>query len=246
MHPLGADRILRIWEIGQGQHPIDRALTFLTFACPEKTTDELASLTIGQRDAYLLTLREISLGPQLNGFTECPKCRERLEFHLNVADIRMSDPNTTVVQHHIFQIEQLELQFRLPNSWDLAAILDCQDVIAADTLLLQRCLLQANQNGIPISYDRLSPEVINQLAEQIAAADPQSEILLNLNCSACGHEWQSLFDIVSFFWTEINAQAKRLLREVHLLARFYGWREADILSMSALRRQLYLDLVTDD
>jgi hypothetical protein len=54
-----------------------------------------------------------------------------------------------------------------------------------------------------------------------------------------------LFDIVSFFWTELSAQAKRLLREVHTLARGYGWREADILAMSARRRQLYLDLVTD-
>ena len=246
MRPLSADGILRIWEIGQGQHPIDRALTFLSFACPEKTKDELASLTIGQRDAYLLTLRELTLGSKLEAFTVCPKCGEKLEVHLHVADIRMGDSNTTVVQNHGLQIEELELQFRLPNSWDLAAILGCQDVATADSMLLQRCLVQANQNGIPVSCDRLSPEVINQLAEQMAEADPQAEILLNLNCSACGHEWQSLFDILSFFWTEINAQAKRLLREVHLLARFYGWREADILSMSAVRRQLYLDLVTDD
>ncbi|BAY09381.1 T4 family baseplate hub assembly chaperone [Calothrix sp. NIES-2098] len=245
MRPLSADYILRIWEIGQSQHPIDRALTLLAFACPEKTTDELASLTIGQRDAYLLTLREISLGPRLNGFTECPKCGERLEFDLNVSDIRISEPSKTVVHNHTLKLEAWELQFRLPNSLDLAAIADCQDVAAADSLLLQRCLLQANHNGTPVSCDRLSPEVINQLAEQMAEADPQAEILLNLNCSACGHEWQSLFDILSFFWTEITAQAKRLLREVHLLARFYGWREADILSMSAFRRQLYLDLVTD-
>jgi len=53
-----------------------------------------------------------------------------------------------------------------------------------------------------------------------------------------------MFDIVSFFWSEICVQAKRLLREVHILARAYGWREADILSMSAARRQLYLEMVT--
>jgi hypothetical protein len=245
MRPLSADYILRIWEIGQGLHPIDRALTFLTFACPEKTTDELASLTIGQRDAYLLTLRELTLGSKLEAFTNCPKCGEKLEFQLNVGDIRMSDPNATVLHHHVLQLEEWELQFRLPNSQDLAAIAGCQDVATADSLLLQRCLLQANHHGTPVSYDRLSPVVIDQLAEQMVAADPQAEILLNLNCAACGHQWQSLFDILSFFWTEISAQAKRLLREVHLLARFYGWREADILSMSAFRRQLYLDLVTD-
>jgi len=51
------------------------------------------------------------------------------------------------------------------------------------------------------------------------------------------------FDIASFFWAEICVQAKRLLREVHTLARAYGWREMDILSMSPARRQFYLEMV---
>jgi hypothetical protein len=52
-----------------------------------------------------------------------------------------------------------------------------------------------------------------------------------------------MFDIVSFLWTEIAAEAKRLLREVHILASAYGWREADIFSLSPLRRQFYLEAV---
>jgi hypothetical protein len=78
----------------------------------------------------------------------------------------------------------------------------------------------------------------------MAACDPQAEVLLDLNCPACGHGWQALFDVVAFFWAELAAQAKRLLREVHTLARAYGWREADILGMSARRRQFYLEMVT--
>jgi hypothetical protein len=33
------------------------------------------------------------------------------------------------------------------------------------------------------------------------------------------------------------------VREVHLLASAYGWRESDILAMTPWRRQLYLELV---
>ena len=73
---------------------------------------------------------------------------------------------------------------------------------------------------------------------------PWAEIELNLQCPACRHCWSSLLDIVSFFWSEVSNQVKRLLAEVHLLARAYGWREADILSMSAARRKAYLDMVT--
>jgi hypothetical protein len=244
MRPLSAHNILQIWEIGQSQHLLDKALTLLSFACPEQSMDELASLSIGQRDAYLLTLRELSLGNQMNGFAECPKCRERLEFTLNVADIRIIDPSKPTPQEYEFTTDGCELRFRLPNSWDLAAIVGYKEADTASQQLVQRCLLQANCEGVSVTHSELPPGVLTRLAERIAEYDPQAEVLLDLNCPACSHSWQALFDIVAFFWTELSAQAKRLLHEVHTLARFYGWREADILSMSTVRRQFYLDLVS--
>ena len=93
MHPLSAQQILRIWEIGQGQHPLDRALTLLAFACPEHRTEDLAALSIGQRDAALLDLRRLTLGAQLNGFAACPQCGEKLEFQVEAADLQLSDPS---------------------------------------------------------------------------------------------------------------------------------------------------------
>ena len=63
-----------------------------------------------------------------------------------------------------------------------------------------------------------------------------------LYCPECGHRWHATFDIVSFFWSEIDAWAYRTLHQVHRLASAYGWREADILAMSPWRRQFYLSL----
>ena len=51
-------------------------------------------------------------------------------------------------------------------------------------------------------------------------------------------------DVAAFFWTELNAWAVRLLREIHALASAYGWREADILALSPKRRDLYLELIS--
>ena len=82
------------------------------------------------------------------------------------------------------------------------------------------------------------------VAEQMAARDPLAEIELALACPACGHQWQLVFDIASFLWLKIEMQARRLLREVHALARAYGWREADILALSPGRRQAYLEMVS--
>jgi hypothetical protein len=243
MRSLSADHILRIWEIGQNQHPLDRALTLLAFGCPEFSPPQLASLSIGQRDAYLLTLRELTFGQKMSGLAECPNCSDRLEFDLNVPDIRVAEILSPKVEIYNLLSEGVELQFRLPNSEDLAAIVGYKNVKTANSLLIQRCILQATNSGNSLAYNDLSTVVINQLVEQMAQCDPQAEILLNLSCPACEHSWQLLFDIVSFFWTELTARAKRLLQEVHTLARFYGWREADILSMSGVRRQMYLDLI---
>ncbi|MDJ0734416.1 MAG: phage baseplate protein [Nostocaceae cyanobacterium] len=243
MRSLSAHHILRIWEIGQSQHPLDRALTVLAFGCPEMSPSQLASLSIGQRDAYLLTLREITFGDKMNGLAECPNCGDRLEFDINIPDIRVAEILSPKVEVYNLQMEGVELQFRLPNSQDLAAIVGYKDVKIANELLMQRCILEASHKGNSVAYQDLSVAVVNQVVQQMAKWDPQAEILLNLNCPACEHSWQLLFDIVSFFWTELTARAKRLLQEVHTLARFYGWREADILSMSVVRRQLYLDLV---
>ncbi|MGB3652117.1 MAG: phage baseplate protein, partial [Rivularia sp. (in: cyanobacteria)] len=215
MHPLSAHQILRIWEIGQNQHPLDRALTLLAFACPEIPPPQLASLSIGQRDAYLLTLREITFGQKINGLAECPNCSDRLEFDLNISDIRVAEISSPKVEIYKLLSEGVELQFRLPNSEDLAAIVGYKDVKIANSLLIQRCILQATSSGNSLTYNDLSTVIINQLVGQMAQCDPQAEILLNLSCPACKHSWQLLFDIVSFFWTELTARAKRLLQEVH-------------------------------
>jgi hypothetical protein len=57
MRPLSAQQILQIWEVGQGQSPPERALTLLAFVFPDNAPADLAALTVGQRDAYLLKLR---------------------------------------------------------------------------------------------------------------------------------------------------------------------------------------------
>mgnify|MGYP003381458898 FL=1 len=62
-------------------------------------------------------------------------------------------------------------------------------------------------------------------------------------CPSCDHRWSALFDIVSFFWREIDDWARRTLREVHSLGRAYGWSEADILTLSAWRRRAYLEMI---
>jgi uncharacterized protein (UPF0212 family) len=248
MHPLSAWELLDVWERGLAQPPVQRVLTLLAAADPEAPPDALAALSIGQRDARLLTLREWTFGPQLVSLATCPGCSERLELTFNVADIRVPSPSQGEgwegVETLSLSAASHEVRFRLPNSLDLAAIAEHEDVTATRRLLLERCLLGAQHDGEEVALDQLPDGVIDALVKRMGQADPQADVQLDLSCPACGHQWQAAFDIASFFWSEINAWAYRILREVYILASAYGWREADILAMSPWRRQLYLEMVS--
>jgi len=218
-------------------------MTLLAIACPEQPWDELAALSIGERDALLLALREQTLGSKIDGFAECPRCAQRLEFDTTVDNLKVAKPDPGVEVREL-AADGLVLRFRLPDSRDLAAVLDSQDTDEARNLLLRRCVLQASRDGTPVASSELPPDIIVTLAQRIAVCDPQAEVLLDLRCPTCGHGWQALFDIVAFFWAELAARAERLLGEVHTLARAYGWSEADILNMGARRRRFYLEIAT--
>ena len=241
MRPLSAGDILQVWEWGQDKHPLDRALALLALACPESTPEQLRGLTIGQRNSRLLTLREKTLGPRLKGFAECTQCHTPLEFLVEVTTIRRPEPDGQV---HPLAIDGLELHFRPLTSQDLAAIAGLGNLAEARLRLVERCLLEATQDGQPLAAAELPESALAGLVDALAEHDPQAETRFQLSCAACGHRWSALFDIVSFFWTELGARAKQLLYEVHTLARAYGWREADILAMSETRRGFYLELVS--
>ena len=74
-------------------------------------------------------------------------------------------------------------------------------------------------------------------------ADPCLDLALDLVCPGCDHAWSAAFDVGGFLWEEIDVRARRLLDEVHALARSYSWSERQILELSETRRRAYLERV---
>jgi hypothetical protein len=81
------------------------------------------------------------------------------------------------------------------------------------------------------------------MAQRLNEMDPLAVCLLDVRCPECGVYWECELDVAEFVWVEIEAEALRVLRDVHTLASACGWHEADILAMSPLRRRAYLELV---
>src|ERR1700731_782416 len=139
MRTLSAPELLEAWERGRSLGPVGRALTLLEAACPEASPDELASLSIGRRDADLLALRKATFGPEMAGVAVCPRCGEQLELSFSVAQIRLQSVARTG-EAFALTVDGYHLQVRPPNSQDLAVIGEQLDVSLRRRLLLERCL----------------------------------------------------------------------------------------------------------
>ncbi len=242
MNLVTTAELLTAWEQGLSQLGTRRLLTLLATAFPEVSDEQLFKLPIGQRDGLALKLREALFGSQLTSLAACPGCNERLEFALDITDIKVM-PSNPVQETLALQVEGVDLEFRLPNSQDLMLIEAASSVDEARSLLFGRCLLSVAQAGQTQPFNKLSETILDKVEAAMSEADPQANVQLDLCCPACQHNWLAAFDIASFLWSEINVWAQRVLNEVHLLAKAYAWREADILAMSPTRRRYYLERV---
>jgi len=243
MHALTPQQILTVWEAGLGQHPVERALTILLHASGGESGRALAELCLGERDRRLLHVREHTFGRALDAYAECGACAERLEFSLTTDSIRFHADKPA--SNGRLRVDEVELGLRPPDSNDLIALRSCSDAESARVRLMERCIVEPMQDGKAIAAGALPANVVAFAAARMTELDPQAEVLIDLCCPACKAGQQILFDVPAFFWSEIAAYAKRLLREIHLLARTYCWRESDILAMSAWRRQCYLAMVQE-
>jgi hypothetical protein len=243
MRGPGAEFLLRAWELGLDQSPTSRALGLLAAASPENSVEEHALLPIGVRDGHLLGLRAELFGDAVAAVTDCPACGDTLDVQFDVRSL-LSAPDLAAdgaggaVQ---VSIRGYDITFRVPTSADLLAV-TAADEPAYDALLA-RCVLSVRELDAETPVAALPADVVATLYERMEAADPGARIELGLTCPSCGHPWGSLIDVASFLWTEVDAWARRMLRDVHTLARAYGWRESEILAMSHRRRQGYLELV---
>jgi hypothetical protein len=230
MRALTSSACLEVWERGRRLHPLDRGLLALSFAMPEAPTEDFADWPLGRRNEALLELYCCFTG-RFEAWISCPRCGEKMDLELEARDFLEESGNATRTTVIIGRRE-----FRLPTSRDLAAVASENDLRAAASRLVERCLLKGGESAA------LTDAEIEHIEQQMAAADPLAEIRLSLCCPSCSFVWEESLDVATFLWAEVEVRGRRLLGEVHTHARAYGWTEAEILSLSNSRRSLYIEM----
>ena len=240
MLELSAQRVLNIWEQGALLSAEGKSQALLSLISPELSTQALTDLVLGERNKNLLELRQQLFGSKLQAYIECGKCGEALDLEFSIEDFGFSSI-AHIPETHSVLIDNICADIRLPNGHDLTALTNVKNVEDGRQLLFSRCVLKLQRNDVPMTLDELNDVELNQLEEAVAALDPRMEILFDLSCPECSHNWQSPLDIGSFIWREFDVYALQLLENIHLLASTYGWSEADILAMSQVRRNHYIE-----
>ncbi len=257
LRPLTGEDEAYLFDAGESL-PLAERTTALLARCltrlgplEEVTPDTVRSLTVGDREALLLHLRRLTLGERLQCVLRCPdsECGKKMDLELKIDDLLVPPypgqdrgHDMTVTDHGV----SYTVRFRPPTGADAEAVAPLAVTnlqAAADELLRRSVESVSRDDGQPV--DNLPAAIAKALPAKLSEADPQAELMLNLSCPECHKDFSALFDAGTFFFQEIAAGIRRLYRDVHLLAFYYHWSEAEIMGMTSRKRQRYLDLLSE-
>ena len=196
-------------------------------------SEMIGKLLVGDRDYLILQLRRMTLGDRFAAVFSCPACKRAMDVEFLAQDI-LVEPRTQNASTYTWRGAQRVVEYRLPNGADQEAVADLLPGEAVEALL-ERCLI----DGAPLSVEEREAVIAD-----MDARAPQIDLELELSCPECGHSFTTPFDCTSFFFSEIRAQSRHLMREVHYLALHYHWSESEILNLQRDRRRGYLALLS--
>ena len=193
---------------------------------------------VGARTAALVGLAAMSEGAsQFSLSARCPRpaCAASFEFNLPVAGL------SALVEAAPVRIEfdgAPAVTLRRPIGEDLRrwrqASLASAD--AARMAMLTALLVEGE----------VRPADARRLAEALAASDPLVDFAVDCACPACGGTAEVPIDLEALALARLARCQQALLREIHELARQYGWTEDAVLAIPPARRAHYLTLIAED
>ncbi|MBL4789036.1 MAG: hypothetical protein JKY60_08275 [Kordiimonadaceae bacterium] len=244
MRELKADQLMALMEAGAGRSDIDRAQLMLAWRYPERDWQDIAELPVGKRDAQLLFLRQELFGDKSKLRCRCPQCEAMFEFYVDIPEILSADcaPKSRATE---IGVETGGYHFRLRalDGRDLASLPNHLSNEDAVRFLAVRVILSVQDaDGQPVENPAagdISEEWIKVLSSALGDADPLSVVAFGVKCADCNNTWRAFFDAGHLLWGELEAENRAALEEIHLLAKNYGWREADIVAIPQQRRRFY-------
>lgn len=220
----GSCDFLALWDEGAGCHPLDRALGLIA-AVEGTPREQAATLPIDERNRSLYRIVTRLFGERISLIATCGECAADTEITFSTRDA-LAVP--AAAERIAFGGDAGWC--RLPNSRDLAAALSAPDPESA----LLAAVVEADDDD---------PALLAEAETALAAQAGLADLSLVHRCDRCGTEEEAAFDVLDYLWRRIVAEARRLLREVHVIAAAYGWSSEAVLALSPARRAAHIALI---
>ncbi len=184
-------------------------------------------LTLTDFETALVGLRRHWLGADAASHPYCSKCGERVELSFSLDALAESaTPRAFAGARALPGGGEIDgVRFRLPTAGDARAA-ECH--ADAPERLLASCV-----------EDLPGPAGRRRIESAIAGFAPLLSRALAVRCAACRAMLRAVIHVPSFVVDELTSIARSIFEDVHLIAKGYGWREAEILALPRLRRQRY-------
>lgn len=225
----GEDELALEEALSAGAAPLDLA-TLLIARCAHDAAGApigepmATALVLGDREVVLRALHAISFSRHVEANIACAQgCGETIECTLDLDGLVAPAPEPGPL--HALLLDGAVVQARPPTGRDLGQAMRAADPAAH---LIAACA------GDP-SIDRAA------LAAELARLDPNAECAIDVGCPACGGATRLYLDGFELLRRALRAGGG-ILTQIHLLARSYGWREADILALPRARRLRYCEM----
>jgi hypothetical protein len=207
----------------------------------------IRELTIPDREYLLWRLRELTIGPRMWIRLTCPSedCAEGMEMPIDLSALPIE---RRALKQRTFRMNLPPIvEFRLPCGADVeeACTAGIERPEAAVDFLLRRCILRVGSKPVrtKLSLPAAARDAIERRFEELL---PDVTPELESRCPSCQHEFSMPVDLAHAVLGEFIASARKLEREVHLIAWHYHWHEADILAMPRSKRRRYVQMIEDE
>jgi len=196
-----------------------------------------ARLCVADRHYLLLRLSQLLAGDRVWVRATCARCGVPFDVGVSRSELPVKPAGVGFPFAHV-RLRGLDVTARVPTGADQEAIAELAED-AALRALVARCLVSVSGRPACDAFVAgLTDDEIRTIEDELDTVAPDVGARLATACPECAAE-----HVVQLDPFPAEGGGTGLYEDVHVLALYYHWTEADILALPRARRRLYLELI---
>jgi hypothetical protein len=199
---------------------------------------EVTGWTLDRRLRALAAIALATFGNTLAWQARCPACREPMELEIDLSPLLSVPARPGALE--CTPRAGTTVRLRLPTGLDEQAWRVLAVPPAERFLAMASSLVEDLDDRPPEPGWRLPAEWLNEVERTLAAHDPLTVLEAVAQCPSCGVGSAIELDLEAVILDLLSREQRRVMEEVHRLARAYHWSEAEVLAIPPRRRAFYI------